>query len=114
MNGNRISVIVATYNRCESLSKSLRCLDEQTVSGFEVVVVSDGSTDNTVKMLREYKPGNFSLTVIHKPNEGRSLSRNLGAEKAKGEILVFFDDDMRPFQDCLASHISAIEKDTNV
>lgn len=114
MNASRISVVVATYNRCESLSKSLRCLDEQTVSGFEVVVVSDGSSDNTINMLKEYKAHNFSLRVIDKPNEGRSLSRNLGAKQASGKLLVFFDDDMRPLPQCLASHMAVVEKGENI
>jgi len=111
MNSSDVSVIVATFNRSQKLLHCLDCLDKQTVHGFEVIVVNDGSTDSTADVLRSYNPKNFSFRGVNKHNDGRSLSRNRGAAEARGSILIFFDDDMRPFPECIAEHLSLMETD---
>lgn len=106
MNISDVSVIVITHNRFNKLLNCLDCLERQTLHGFEVVVVVDGSTDQTSEALQKYTAKNFVLKVVNKPNEGRSLSRNRGAVEAQGNMLIFFDDDMRPFPECVAEHLS--------
>lgn len=105
-----LSVIIITCNRCEKLLNCISCLEQQTLQGFEVVVVVDGSTDRTAAMLGAYA-GPLQLRFVDKANEGRSVSRNLGAGMATSSTLVFFDDDMRPFAACLQAHFDVMKTD---
>jgi len=90
----RYSVVIATYQRKELLLTALRALARQEFDQpFEVIVVIDGSTDGSAAAARAFE-GPFPLTVLEHPNCGLSRSRNRGAEAAKGELLLFLDDDM--------------------
>jgi glycosyltransferase involved in cell wall biosynthesis len=102
-----LSVIIITCNRCEKLLNCISCLEQQTLKEFEVIVVVDGSTDQTAAKLGAYA-GPLRLRFVDKANEGRSVSRNLGAGKAQSDTLVFFDDDMRPFPECLQAHYQVV------
>lgn len=101
----KVSVIIPTYNGEKKIPNILQSLANQTFTDFETVVVIDGSKDNTEKILAENHFGLKNLKVISQKNGGRSVSRNSGAKEAKGELLIFFDDDMRPTPPCLESHI---------
>jgi glycosyltransferase involved in cell wall biosynthesis len=114
MKASELSVIIITFNRRDKVEQCLNCLERQTISDFEVVIVIDGSTDDTQSVLKRYMPQNFSLSIFNKQNEGRSLSRNYGASKAKGNFLLFFDDDMQPYPECLSKHLNLIEKNDTV
>ena len=90
-----ISVIIPTYNRCNSLLLALRSLDNQKIPNedFEVIVVDDGSTDNTEQVcLNQF---NFDLQYKYQSNHGDAAARNTGARMARGDFLVFLDDDIR-------------------
>jgi GT2 family glycosyltransferase len=90
--GPRVSVIVPTYNRAHLLAHTLpTVLDQDFGGGFEVVVVVDGSTDGTAAFLRSAFAG--QVRVLEQPNSGAGAARNLGAEAATGDILLFVDDD---------------------
>lgn len=95
----KISVVVATFNRRESLKRLLESLLQQTLSQafFEVIVVSDGSTDGTVEMLHQIQGHFGSLKIIDLMNRGPGAARNAGARVASGDFLAFTDDD------CIAS-----------
>jgi GT2 family glycosyltransferase len=94
-----ISVIVATFNRRGSLRNLLISLTHQTLplKEFEVIVVSDGSTDGTTKMLEEFTNLFSPLKVLCLENRGPGAARNSGARVASGRYLAFTDDD------CLAT-----------
>ncbi len=85
------SIIIPTYNRADLLPKTLQSLLNQTYSHYEIIVVDDGSTDNTSEIMKEW----ISEKVIYFPkiNEERAVARNTGARLAKGEYLNFFDSD---------------------
>jgi len=89
---NRISVIVPTYNRARLLNRSLTCILNQTYKNIEIIVVDDGSTDNTKKII--YKINDNRIRYIKlKKNNGPSYARNFGIKKAKGEFISFQDSD---------------------
>lgn len=99
-----ISVIIPTYNGGHKLPAILKALIHQTISPLEVIVAVDGSTDNSLSVLNEWAQKLPCMRIISQDNQGRAAIRNAGAREARGDLLVFFDDDMRPEPICLAVH----------
>jgi GT2 family glycosyltransferase/peptidoglycan/xylan/chitin deacetylase (PgdA/CDA1 family) len=99
----RFSVVIPTHERRETVLRNVRALDRQSCRDFEAVVVVDGSTDGTATALRNLEVG-FPLTVIEQPNQGGAEARVAGAAAARGEVLLFMDDDMVPDPALLAEH----------
>jgi lipopolysaccharide/colanic/teichoic acid biosynthesis glycosyltransferase/GT2 family glycosyltransferase len=90
----RISVIIPTYNSQETISNCLQALEQQTLSRdiYEIIVVDDGSTDNTCNLVKSFA----DVQLIENAHGGPSVTRNLGAKTASGEIIVFTDSDCTP------------------
>src|SRR5574344_2439187 len=89
-----ISVIVSTYNRPDALALILKSFNYQTDKDFEVLIADDGSTQETRKLVAQMTMScNFSITYVRQEDLGFRLARirNLAAQKAKGEYLVFLD-----------------------
>ena len=107
-----ISVIIPTYNGGKKLPNLLKALEHQSISDFEVIIVSDGSTDNTIEVIKN-NTWNLHIQLVENKNQGRSVTRNHGALLAKNEILAFFDDDMRPLPNCLEEHLAHHRKFAN-
>lgn len=101
-----VTVIIPTYNGAHKVINALRALEQQTYKKFETIVVVDGSTDNTIDILNKKKFDLEPIRVIVQGNKGRASVRNKGAREASGEILIFFDDDMRPVQNCVFEHVA--------
>jgi GT2 family glycosyltransferase/peptidoglycan/xylan/chitin deacetylase (PgdA/CDA1 family) len=99
----RISVVIPTFQRRETVARSVAALDRQSFRDFEVVVSVDGSTDGTAAALRSLSTS-FPLRVIEQTNRGRAAAVNAGAEAAGGEILLILDDDMSADPELLAEH----------
>lgn len=102
-----ITVVVPTYNRLESLRLTLEGLARQDIGleNFEVVVVSDGSTDGTDSWLAgAVADVGFRLRPIRQGNSGPATARNRGIEEARGDVVVFVDDDVEPRPGFLATH----------
>jgi glycosyltransferase involved in cell wall biosynthesis len=100
-------VVIATYNRGPILEKCLRALLNQTfpAARFEIVVVDDGSTDDTPQLVERLQAeGGPSWQYVWQANRGRSHARNVGIEMAKGEIVVFIDSDVVVVPEFLAEH----------
>jgi len=88
-----ISVIIPVYNVEEYLKKCIDSIINQTYSNLEILLIDDGSTDNSGKICDEYKIIDKRIKVIHKENGGVSSARNLGISEAKGKWLTFIDSD---------------------
>jgi glycosyltransferase involved in cell wall biosynthesis len=86
-----ISVVVPTYNRGNLISKTLHSLQAQEYDNYEIIVVDDGSTDNTEEVVRA--TGDERVKYIKKENAERAAARNFGAKLATGEYINFFDSD---------------------
>jgi glycosyltransferase involved in cell wall biosynthesis len=100
-----VSVIVPTYNGAEKLPGILKALSQQSFKDYELIVVIDGSTDNTIEILEKWQNQILSFKTITQQNKGRACVRNAGARAASGDLLIFFDDDMIPNIDCIEQHI---------
>lgn len=102
-----VSVIVATYNRCEILRGTLESLMNQESAGisYEVIVVDNNSTDDTRKTVEEFGKdfANENLVYCFEPQQGVSYARNKGIVTARAPILAFTDDDIRPAPNWIAS-----------
>src|SRR3990172_7360951 len=86
----KVSVIIPTYNREKYIVETLQSVFEQTFTDYEVIVIDDGSTDNTSVVLKPYLD---RIVYIRKPNGGQGSARNVGIKKAKGEYIAFLDSD---------------------
>lgn len=86
------SVIVPVYNRIEEVRDLLDSLSRQTASNFEIVLVDDGSTEPCEEIAKKYA-ASLDLKYYFKQNEGRSIARNFGMDRAKGTYFIFFDSD---------------------
>ena len=88
-----ISVIIPVYNVEEYLHYAIESLEKQTYKNFEIILVNDGSTDNSGKLCDEYSEKYSNVRVFHKENGGLSDARNFGIQKAQGEFITFLDPD---------------------
>jgi glycosyltransferase involved in cell wall biosynthesis len=88
-----ISVIIPIYNAYPFLRKCLDSIYNQTLTNFEIIAVNDGSTDKSIEILKEYQTEKKNFILIEKENEGASVARNEGIEKACGEYIAFIDSD---------------------
>lgn len=92
-----VSVIICVYNGAERIAAACESLRDLNYPNYEVIVVDDGSTDETLEVLAEYD----HIQVVHGAHAGLSVARNLGAQYAKGEILSYTDDDCEVDRDYL-------------
>ena len=101
----KISVIIPTHNRARYVSEAIDSVLAQTYSDYEVIVVDDGSTDDTRFVLQSYGD---KIRYIYQPNAGVSAARNHGITEARGDWIAFLDSDDIWFPGKLAEHIHFI------
>ncbi len=89
----KFSIIIPVYNRVEEVRELLQSLMAQEAGNFEVVVVEDGSTERSEAVCQEFAARGLDVKYFYKENEGRSIARNYGMERATGDYFVFFDSD---------------------
>jgi len=110
----KISVIIPTHNRSSSLKKTLISLINQTYpkDRYEIIIVDDGGSDNTEKMIKELnKQTNSNINYFWQKNRGPAAARNLGIKNARADIIAFTDDDCIVNPDWLEKMIEAFSKD---
>ena len=89
-----ISIIIPTYNSSSTIKNCLETISNQTLKPKEIILIDDGSTDNTVKIIKSLQKKLTRITLLTQSHLGPAVARNLGANQAKGDILVFVDSDM--------------------
>ena len=89
----KYSIIMPVYNSCKIIEKSLTSVINQTYIDWELIIIDDGSTDNTVEIIKKIIKDDKRVNVYHQKNMGPGMARNSGISKAKGEYIVFIDSD---------------------
>ncbi|WP_294130927.1 glycosyltransferase family 2 protein [uncultured Clostridium sp.] len=89
----KVSVIIPVYNVEKDLSRCLKSVLNQTMRDIEVILINDGSSDNSLEVCRNFKKIDSRIIVVDKKNEGPSKARNIGIEIAKGKYITFVDSD---------------------
>ena len=87
----KVTIIIPTYNRAKSVCRSVSSVLDQTFTDFEIIIIDDASTDDTVERLKEF--GDRIRVIRHPENKGVSAARNSGLIKAKGEYIALLDSD---------------------
>ncbi len=105
-----VSIIIPVYNAVHTVQDIVMTILDEKFHDFELILVDDGSTDNTPEVLRKLENKDSRVKVITKKNGGPSSARNAGLEKASGEYLIFFDADDNIMPGSLQILVDAIQK----
>jgi len=106
----RLSVIIPAYNEENYIGACLKSLLNQSERNLEIIVIDDGSTDKTKNIVKEFK----NVKLFAGKHNGPGASRNLGAEKATGKILIFVDADMTFDKDYIRNLIEPLQKNEDI
>ena len=109
-----VSVIIPTYNRANTVARTINCVLSQTYDHFEIIVVDDGSTDNTVSILKQFSDNRIKI-VFHDVNKGVTAAKNTGLDNIKGEWFTILDSDDEIVPEALETLMKIpLEFDTSV
>ena len=104
-----VSVIIPTYNRALIIKDAIQSVLNQTYSDYEIIVVDDGSTDNTNNVINDFRSRSEKVHYIYQENKGRSAARNLGIRAARGDYVAFLDSDDMFLPEKLPVQVMALE-----
>lgn len=93
MNNILVSIVVPIYNLENYLFRCIESLIHQTYNNIEIILINDGSTDNSISIINKYSERDSRIIVIDKENQGVSVARNVGIEKSSGKYIMFVDGD---------------------
>lgn len=107
----KVSIIIPVYNSEKYIRKCLNSIRNQTYKNYEVIVLNDGSKDNSLAELKKYKQEfqDFNLMIIDKENEGIAKTRNKGIELSSGKYLMFIDNDDYIDNDYIGQFVNNVE-----
>ncbi|WP_099067602.1 glycosyltransferase [Nostoc linckia] len=108
-----VSVIIPTYQRGHLVSQAINSVLAQTYKDYEIIVINDGSQDNTPQVLAEFSDRHH-ITAIHQANQGLSAARNAGIRSARGKYIAFLDDDDLWEPQKLEKQISVLEANPRI
>lgn len=103
-----VSVVIPTYNRAHLISRAIQSVLDQTYQDFEIIVVDDGSIDNTEEIIKSFKDDRV-IYIRHRENKGPSAARNTGIKASKGEYIAFQDSDDEWFTEKLEKQIEVFD-----
>lgn len=107
-----VSVIIPTYQRGHLVSQAINSVLAQTYEDYEIIVINDGSEDNTPQVLAQFSDRH--ITAIHQANQGLSAARNAGIRSARGKYIAFLDDDDLWEPQKLEKQISVLEANPRI
>lgn len=106
-----VSVILPTYNREKFLKRSIESILNQTYTQFELIIIDDGSNDNSLQLIHQYaQKDNRIIVLANKKNKGISISRNRAYKYAKGRYIMPMDSDDRALPEKLEKQVAYMEK----
>ena len=105
----KISVIVPVYNVEQYIKECIESICRQTYQNLEIIVVDDGSTDNSGRLCDELAAGDSRIQVIHQKNQGVSVARNAGLDRMTGEFVFFVDSDDWLREDALTTLYQSLQ-----
>lgn len=109
-----VSIVVCTSNRADSLRNTLAALDRVRIPrdwDGEIILVDNASTDNTAAVARDASHGRMNLRYVYERKRGLSHARNAGVAHARGDFVLFTDDDALPAEDWIEQMVSALRQD---
>ncbi len=110
-----VSVVIPTHNRADLLPRAVRSALSQTYPVKEVIVVSDGSEDDTDKVMEELCAEDPRVQYVsYHPNKGGNYARNMGIKKSQGDVVAFLDDDDEWHEDKIYRQLSLMSSDENI
>jgi glycosyltransferase involved in cell wall biosynthesis len=106
-----LSVIIPTRNRCESLDRLFNALSRQTLKSdyYEIILIDNGSSDNTQNIFRKWNNTFTHISYYYQSSPGLHIGRHKGLHEAKGNVLVYIDDDIEPFETWLEAIQTSFE-----
>ena len=110
----KVSVIVPVYNVELYLEECLQSIVDQTCKDIEIIIVNDGSTDSSVKIIEKYKKKDSRIIIINQQNKGSSGARNAGIDIARGEYILFVDSDDFLREDCIELLYQRAERELDI
>lgn len=110
----KISIIIPCYNNQNTIIETIQSVINQDYKNIEIVVVNDGSIDDSQKVINEFISDKDNAILINKINEGPSIARNTGVDNASGEFIVFLDGDDIIAKTFLSSCYKIFENDKNI
>jgi len=112
MRNPKISIIIPTYNRADLLPQAIDSVLKQTYRNWETMIVDDGSTDETEKVVKKYRDSRIHY-IAHQSNLGSSSARNTGIKKTKGQFIAFLDSDDEWLSEKLACQMQVFKNKSN-
>lgn len=110
-----VSCIVPTHNRSDLLPRAIRSIQKQTYKNIEIIVVSDGSTDNTDSIMEDLCQQDERIRFIkYSPAQGGNFARNRGIQEAQGDYIAFLDDDDEWLDTKLDKQIDLLKRNKNI
>ena len=106
----KVSIIILIYNTEKYLEECLDSVINQTYKNLEIILINDGSLDNSLKICREYETKDARIVVIDKENSGVSNTRNIGIESSTGDFITFVDSDDWLELDAIETMVKCINK----
>ena len=111
----KLSVIIPVYNVEEYLVETLDSVVNQTMDNYEIILVNDGSTDNSQSIIDDYAKRYENIVSIYQENSGPGKARNKGIDVSRGEYIIFVDsDDIIPRDALLKRYNHAIDNNADI
>lgn len=114
---NLVSIIIPTFNRAGLIGETIESVFRQDYRPVEIIIVDDGSTDNTSEIIRQCNlsaPERVTIHYFKQDRKGANAARNIGAINSKGQYLQFFDSDDLMYQGYISKRISILKDSTEV
>lgn len=110
----KVSVIVPAYNISKYILDALQSIKKQTYKNYEVLIIDDGSLDETPSIVEDFCKSNQQFKLLKKANGGLSSARNYGIDHAKGQYIALLDGDDIYSKDKLANHVAHLDNDPSI